>query len=218
MGDPFSRGDHNLTGFKLAFEPLDREQSLLFPPLDNFEAEVEEKPLPRNPQSTPKESRIAKNRNLWNTERNNQRHRFVLGRDTPSNQVLEGWIIPFKDGVVFKHAPAYQEFHKRFKNSSINLCLEWIIRSMENLLQSFGIQYADVFCNSIIALAQQPLVWPLLKDNLIACIANPDEIIEKMNDPVLKFKNTSFRRDIAASLIQRAFRTYLKRLFCLVDI
>jgi hypothetical protein len=82
---------------------------------------------------------------------------------------------------------------------------------MENLLQRFGIQYADVFCDRIIALAQQPLVWPLSKDSLTVCIANPDEIIEKMNDPRLKFKNSLIRKDLAASLIQRAVRTFLKR-------
>jgi len=195
----------------LGFEPLVRVPSLLFPPLDNVQPEIEEKPLPRNPRSTPKQSRIAKSRNLWNSERNNQRHSFVLGRDTPSDQVLEGWVIPFKDGVVFKHAPAYQEFYSRFKNAGISLCIEWIIQSMENLLQRFGIQYADVFCDRIIALAQQPLVWPLSKDSLTVCIANPDEIIEKMNDPRLKFKNSLIRKDLAASLIQRAVRTFLKR-------
>jgi hypothetical protein len=206
---PFSQGDHNVTGFKLVVEPVVRQLSMLFPPLDEVMSEQAEKSIPLKPTCTPKESVNAKNRNLWNTKI--KRHTFILGKDTPTQKVLVGWVIPFKDGVVFKHAPAYREFLKRFKNSNLNLCIEWIIQNIEKLLQTFEIQYADVFCDKILALAQQPLVWPLLKDSLMMCIANPDEVIEKMNDPALKFKSRSNSREIAARVIQRAFRAFSTR-------
>lgn len=203
-------GSHIYPGVKLVMEPIVKQKSILFPSLDSVSLSPMEKTIPPNPCSTPKLSNPSKIRNLWNSGKT-QGKRYILGRDTPLNQVLTGWIIPFKDGVVFKHAQAYLEFNRRYKNTNLFLCIEWIIQNIENLLQNYGIQYADIFCEKIIALAQQPLVWPLLKEDLILCVANPDEIIEKMKDPALKFRNSAYSQQIAATLIQKAVRTWLKR-------
>ena len=198
-------------GVKFTPEPIVKEKIILYPTLDTILPVSIEKPLPLNPPCTPKQSSTAKNRNIWNLKSNKSRHKYILGRDTPDKSVLTGWVIPFKDGRVFQHAPAYQEFINRFKNTNLYLSIQWIIQSMEKFLQKYGIQYADIFCHAIIYLGQQPLVWPLKKDDLILCIANPDEIIEKMNDPSLKFKNKSYAEVVAAVVIQRMFRTWLKR-------
>ena len=161
---------------KLEHQSIVKQKSILFPPLDEIEPIYSEKHLPSNPCPTPNESKGAKIRNFWN-EKTTSKHKYLLGRDTPEQQVLLGWILPFKDGKIFKHSPGYEDFYKRFKDSSIYLSLNWIIQNIEGLLQHYGIQYADVFCVKIIQLAKSSFVWPLRKDDLILCIANPNEVI-----------------------------------------
>ena len=86
------------------------------------------------------------------------------------------WTLPFKEGSLFRHATAYQEFEKKYKHAEYWLAIEWIISKIESFLTGYGIAYTDVSCAKLVKLSRDSLVWPIRKDQILSCMADPDEV------------------------------------------
>jgi hypothetical protein len=94
------------------------------------------------------------------------------------------------------------------------MCVDWIIQRISNYLRNEGgfwllnvVRFNEADCQKILNYARLPLLFPFSTVNIADCLVNID--VENMKKhPKLKYTG-EFRKNIAAIMIQKRFRTFV---------